>query len=271
MGSVRGVNNLVRDKWVGRAQAYAETFAGQCAHTVEPMLDALGAGPGTRLLDVGTGAGAIAAAALRRGADVTASDPEPDMLALAADAAPTATLVRAALPRLPFPDRTFDLVSANFVVNHVPDPRAAVAELARVLALGGRVGLSVWPSTSMPLRAIFADTIVESGVRVPSSVAPLPPALDFPRTPDGLAGLLGDAGLRIERAWVQEFVHLVDQELWWSGVERGVADTGQVFLAQAAPGRAAMAAAYRRLSAAHLGADGLLHLAGAAVVAIGVR
>ena len=64
-----------RAKWGGRAQAYAETFAGQCAHAISPMLDALDLQPGERLLDVGTGAGAVAVAALVRGVRVTAADP----------------------------------------------------------------------------------------------------------------------------------------------------------------------------------------------------
>ena len=65
-------------KWDGRATAYAETFAGQCAHAIEPLLDALDPRPGETLLDVGTGAGAVAAAAQGRGCAVIAVDPEDD-------------------------------------------------------------------------------------------------------------------------------------------------------------------------------------------------
>ncbi len=39
--------------------------------------------------------------------------------------------------RLPFSDATFDLVSANMVVEHLADPAAALAEIKRVLAPGG--------------------------------------------------------------------------------------------------------------------------------------
>lgn len=51
-----------RGRSAARAQAYAETFAGQCARTVQPMLDAFRVPPGTELLDIGTADGAIAGA-----------------------------------------------------------------------------------------------------------------------------------------------------------------------------------------------------------------
>jgi SAM-dependent methyltransferase len=258
-------------KWTGRAQAYAATFAGQCAHAIGPMLDALDPTPGDRFLDVGTGPGAVAVAALVRGARVTAVDPEPDMLALAAAAAPGASMRQAALPSLPFDDGAFDLVGANFVLNHVPDPASAARELARVLAAGGRVGASIWPHHAVPIRQLWDDVVAESGVPVPTVAAGLPPQLDFPRTPDGLAGLLAGAGLVVERSWTVEFVHVVDPGLWWTGVTGGVATIGQTWLAQDASGRDAMAAAYDRLSRAFLGAAGNLHLPGAAVLAIARR
>jgi SAM-dependent methyltransferase len=43
--------------------------------------------------------------------------------------------------QLPFPDETFDLVYANFVVEHLEDPQAAFREWHRVLRPGGGVVL----------------------------------------------------------------------------------------------------------------------------------
>lgn len=260
-----------RQKWSGVARAYAETFAGQCAHTVDPLVAGLGADPGTRWLDVGTGSGAVAVAAAARGCVVTGVDPEEDMLALASAAVPGATWVRAGLPRLPFADRSFDVVSANFVLGQVDRPRDAMAELARVLAPGGRVGLAVWPSAPTPLRSLWDEVVADVGVPAPDGEPPRPDAQDFERTPEGLAGLLQDAGLAVVRAWQLEFCHVVDPGTWWSGATRGVARIGQTYLAQSEEGRTAMTSAFHRLSARYLGAEGLLHLDGAAVVAIGVR
>lgn len=47
-------------------------------------------------------------------------------------------LVQADLMDLPFPDASFDVVICSHVLEHVPDDRAAMAELARVLTPGGR-------------------------------------------------------------------------------------------------------------------------------------
>jgi SAM-dependent methyltransferase len=263
---VAGFDELIRDKWAGRAQAYAETFAGQCAHTVEPMLDALGAGPGTSLLDVGTGAGAVAVAALGRGCEVVAVDPDPDMLTLAAVRAPAATMLRGTLPDLRL-DQRFDAIAANFVLNHVGEPLASVRCLAGLLRSGGRVAAAIWPAEPRPLQSLWTEVVEEAGaVRPPA--AKLPPDQEFPRTPEGLAGLFEASGLTLERAWVREFVHAVDPGLWWSGPARGVASIGQLFEAQAPEVLAEMRTAYDRLSRRYLGPDGLLHLPGAAVLAV---
>lgn len=254
-------------KWDRRAIAYAETFAGQCAHAIEPLLGALDPRPGEALLDVGTGAGAVAAAAQGRGCVVIAVDPEADMLELAGVAAPGAVLVRAALPSLPLADASVDVVVANFVLNHVPDADDAVRELGRVLRPDGRLGASVWPAGARPLRVLWDDVLADAGIAVPPRLA----AVDALGTPEGLAAVLAGAGLEVCDAWLHEFEHVVDPELWWSAPARGVAGIGQTYLAQDPAGRKTMRAAYDRLSRRHSAADGLLHLKGAAVLAVAVR
>jgi SAM-dependent methyltransferase len=261
--------DVVRDKWAGRAVAYAETFAGQCAHTVGPILDALAASPGRLLLDVGTAAGAVAAAALARGCDVVAVDPEPDMLALAAVRAPGATFLRGALPDLVLPGR-FDAIAANFVLNHVAEPAASARCLAGLLRRGGRVAAAIWPTSPRPLQSLWTEVIDAAGAHRPPP-AVLPPERDFARTPQGLAALLAGAEVQVERAWELDFVHVVDPDVWWSGPSRGVSSIGQVFAAQPPEVLDAMRAAYDRLNRRYLAPDGLLRLPGTAVLAVAVR
>jgi SAM-dependent methyltransferase len=254
-------------KWDGRAAAYADTFAGQCAHAIGPLLAALDPRPGETLLDVGTGAGAVAAAALRTGCRVIAVDPEADMLELAGVAAPDAVLVQAGLPELPLPDGSVDVIAVNFVLNHVPDVALALDELRRVLRAGGRLGASAWPSDPTPLRQLWDEVLADAGIAVPARV----PAVDALGTPEGLSDVLTRAGLTVGEAWLHPFEHVVDPELWWSAPERGVAAIGQTYLAQDQAGREAMRAAYDRLSRRHVGPDGRLHLRGSAVLATAVR
>jgi malonyl-CoA O-methyltransferase len=93
---------------------------------------------GMDVLDLGAGTGYYATWAGARGARrAVALDGTPemlaggDLLAVVADAG-----------RLPFPDRSFDLVVAALLLSFVTDPRAVLAEAARVLRAGGWLLLS---------------------------------------------------------------------------------------------------------------------------------
>jgi ubiquinone/menaquinone biosynthesis C-methylase UbiE len=89
---------------------------------------------------VGCGDGSLAAALAEAGARVTALDAEARMLAAArAQVTDGIAFVRGDALHLPFADETFDRVTAVALLCFVPDARAAVAEMARVLRPGGRL------------------------------------------------------------------------------------------------------------------------------------
>lgn len=75
--------------------------------------------------------------------DLTLVEPDPHMGAKLRDRltghSGPARLVTAPAEALPFPDGTFDTAVATLVLCTVPDPAAAIAELARVLKPGGRL------------------------------------------------------------------------------------------------------------------------------------
>lgn len=143
MPVLTGFDESERLMWAGRGAAYARSFAKLCAYPVAQLLDAAEVGPSMRMLDVGTGPGTVAAAASARGATVGAVDAEPSMVELAMQAAPAADVRVAALPALPFGDGEFDAVVANFVLNHVGQPRVALAELRRVVRPNGWIALTI--------------------------------------------------------------------------------------------------------------------------------
>lgn len=103
--------------------------------------------PGERLLDVACGTGPVALRAATLGANATGVDLAPSMVAearaAAERAAVAATFVVADAERLPYGDGSFDVVVSAQGVMFALDHRRAAAELARVCAPGGRMGLSV--------------------------------------------------------------------------------------------------------------------------------
>ena len=127
--------------WSARAGTYDALMARATAVAIEPLLDAAAVGPGLRVLDVGCGLGALAAAAAARGARVTGVDLAEGMLAEARRRHPEIEFVRADAEALPFADAAFDVALGAFLVNHLPDAETAVAEMSRV---AGRVALAAW-------------------------------------------------------------------------------------------------------------------------------
>lgn len=121
---------------------------------IEAIFDIAGPLRGKRVLDVGAGDGTYALEAASRGASVTALDAEQVMLdaarARAASRGLSVALQRGRAEALPLGDAELDVVLAVTVLCFVSDAPAAIGEMARVLAPGGRLVLgelnrrSVW-------------------------------------------------------------------------------------------------------------------------------
>lgn len=135
---------------------WRETLLGRITERVETQLIFELAGPlaGKRVLDVGTGDGTYALEAARHGADVIGLDSDPAMLGAARTRARkdgvSLAFQEGRAEALPFADASFDVVLAITVLCFVPDPHAAMKEISRALAPGGKLVLgelgrfSVW-------------------------------------------------------------------------------------------------------------------------------
>jgi demethylmenaquinone methyltransferase/2-methoxy-6-polyprenyl-1,4-benzoquinol methylase len=94
--------------------------------------------PGSEVLDVATGTGAVARGLLGRGCRVTGLDRSTEMLAEARRRLGKAVeLVEGDAEALPFADETFDALTFTYLLRYVDDPGATLRELARVVRPGG--------------------------------------------------------------------------------------------------------------------------------------
>ncbi|MDG4781625.1 methyltransferase domain-containing protein [Micromonospora sp. WMMD961] len=257
-----------RSRWAGRATAYDRSFAALCAHPAPSLLDAANVGAGLRVLDAGTGPGTVAMLACARGATVVAVDPEPTMVEMARSRVPSAEEVRlAALPSLPFASGHFDAAVANFVINHVGDPLAAISELRRVVRPAGRIAVTIWPYPPPKAQRLWGEVFDAAGVERRTSMPRVDADKDFPRTLDGLAGVLDAAGLTDVRCETITWAHRTDSEAWWSGPANGISTPGLLMETQPPDMIVRIRSAYDELTSVYRGADGLLALPTAALLA----
>ena len=95
--------------------------------------------PGERILDVAGGTGTSAATLAKSGATVIVVDFSPGMIEEGRRRNPRIEFIEADAQRLPFGDDEFDVVTISFGLRNVADPKAALAEMYRVLKPGGRL------------------------------------------------------------------------------------------------------------------------------------
>jgi SAM-dependent methyltransferase len=159
------------DIWVA-GDAY-EAYIGRWSRRVaETFVRRLGAPASRRWLDVGCGTGALTSAVLAAGdpAEVVGVDPSEQFLktARAGVADPRVTFQTADARSLPFEDDRFDVVVTGLVLNFVPDPALAAAEIARVTAPSGLAAAYVWDlAEGMQLIRHFWDAAGELDPAVP--------------------------------------------------------------------------------------------------------
>lgn len=208
--------------WIGVGDAYAQSYASLCAGTAPHIVRALGKPAGRTLLDVGAGEGTLAAALSRDGWQVAAAEPEQSMRDAALRQHPSLRVLDAALPSLPFTDGAFDVVTANFVLNHLDDPRAGARELRRVAR--EVVVAATWSRSPSWL---WGEVTQRAGLR-PAAGDRLPPERDFERTAAGFERMLRDAGWEprvTEITWTWR----ASPEALWRSVEGGVAGAGAFY------------------------------------------
>ncbi|MFJ4174196.1 class I SAM-dependent methyltransferase [Microbacterium sp. NPDC089696] len=248
--------------WTATGEAYAASYASLCLGTAPELIAALGPGAGRTLLDVGSGTSSLLAAFARDGWTVTGCEPEPSMRVVAEREHPEIVSLPGGLPELPFATDSFDVVTANFVLNHVADPRASATELARVSA--DRVAATIWAQSP----SWFWREVCDRAGLVPAEGERLPAERDFARTSEGFAGMLTEAGWRgvavAEKTWTWR----ARPEVLWISAEGGVASAGLFYRSLDDAGRAAFRRGFDAVCGERA-VDGEVPLEHTAAIAVG--
>ncbi len=126
----------------GTAPSEQKRLAGLNRMTNAAFLDFLRVPAGARVLEVGSGLGLLAAEVASAAPDVEVVGVElsPAQIAAAA-AAPRVRFVQGDAHALDFPDGSFDVVYARYLLEHVADPERVVREMRRVAKTGARVAV----------------------------------------------------------------------------------------------------------------------------------
>lgn len=125
-----------------------DLFSRYLEKDAEQFYRRLGVTPGTRLLDVGCGAGQLALIAARAGAQVTGCDIATNWIeqarARAAVEGLEITFEEGDAESLPYEDAQFDAVTSLFGAMFAPRPELVAAELTRVCRPGGMIAMANW-------------------------------------------------------------------------------------------------------------------------------
>jgi SAM-dependent methyltransferase len=178
------------------------------------LLPWLKVGDGSVVVDVGGGTGALLGAihAVSPTALVVTLDASPEMLRVAY-VARGASAVEADAVVLPVAAETVDAVVLAYVLFHVADPQATLAEAARVLRPGGRVGVVTWASERTERAQLVWDEVLAD-----ANVPPLRPGrvdrgLD---SAEGIDAMLRAAGFVPQRVWPHRLRHQWDAKSFWA-------------------------------------------------------
>ncbi|HEX6350233.1 MAG TPA: methyltransferase domain-containing protein [Candidatus Dormibacteraeota bacterium] len=168
------------------AEGYDRSTARWSAQLARELVPWLGVRRDARWLDVGCGTGVVTDAIMDLAwpGAVTGIDPSEAYLEAARRKVPGARFEVGDATALPFPDASFDAVVCSLVIAFVADPATAVAQMARVTAPGGFVGLVAWDPAEY-LWHDYWEAAQEAGAPGggPEQITDLP-------------GLVGGAGLR---------------------------------------------------------------------------
>jgi SAM-dependent methyltransferase len=148
-----------------QAHAYEDLFVPALfAQWVDPLLSCADVAQGQRVLDVACGTGVVARAAARvvgPHGHVSGIDLNPAMIQVAQEVDPSIDWRVGDAADLPHDSGSFDVALCQSALFFFTDPPAAVREMARVVATGGRVALQTYAGVEeQPGYGPFVEAVV---------------------------------------------------------------------------------------------------------------
>jgi SAM-dependent methyltransferase len=156
---VVGSATVQGELWGTRARDWAEAQEGVSRPLFESVLRKTGIGKGTRLLDVGCGAGLFCLLAAERGALVTGTDAAPPFVALAKERVPQGEFRVGEMEVLPDEDKTYDVVTGFNSFQFAADPINALREARRVAKPAGPVVIATWGKPELSEAATYLTAL----------------------------------------------------------------------------------------------------------------
>lgn len=133
--------------WGGAPADWAEVMEGPSGWGIsayERVLERVGAGEGTAVLDVGCGAGRFCRLAADRGARVSGLDATSEFVAITAERVPEGSFEVGEMEDLPWPDDSFDVVTGFNSFFLAADMVGALREARRVARPGGKLAMTIF-------------------------------------------------------------------------------------------------------------------------------
>ena len=142
--SIKKFREFEYNAWQKSVAQYDNSFASLTNQMIKPLLNAVNAKTGVKILDIATGPGYVAADAAKRECQVIGLDFSDAMLKKAKQLNPDLEFIRGEAEFLPFENEEFDTVVMNFGILHLAEPQKAINEAFRVLRHSGKFAFTAW-------------------------------------------------------------------------------------------------------------------------------
>ena len=150
---------------------------GQTRHWRRIVVDAVGAVPGQRVLDLAAGTGTSSEPYADAGIDVVACDFSTGMLKVGKRRRPDIDFVAGDATNLPFADNSFDATTISFGLRNVIDPKKALREMLRVTKPGGKLVVAEFSHPTLtPFRTVYTEYLMRALPSIATRVASNPAA-----------------------------------------------------------------------------------------------